>query len=502
MAKNNYSLFLTIVFLLMISLQTVLSQKRSLVLPYKVYNIPVNEKATKEQIYQSMERNYIYTLLDVGNPTQKLPIFYNFNNSDIYINSAYFAQSNFNPSNSQSFKKLDAKISQEDFTFIVNNEEKVIKNLKFLYNNENKDSHNYYAYAGLQNFYLENHRNNISKTNFLHQLKTSGLIDYLSFSINQTSEDGGFINFNLEPNEFEPNLYSDDEKYKIITNVKGVDSDMINEEAGEYLWSLDIDLVYYKNREEKMITVNTDSYELNQDQYSVILNPAYGLIKGPFEFRNLMRKDFFGYYIKNKICSLTQTEKLHFFSCDANYKEELKEDFPSLVFYNDEQVFKFILDFDDLFVEKNGILFFLICYDTTIFRADKFAQIAEWILGKPFFKKYQFSFDVEKKDVNYYINKKGTPPTEKVKAKPKNEYLNKSIDFNKVNNKNLYVNKLIHWKNLSFIALSIFVVFVSFFCISYQIRANHKKIKDEKKKGKTDDNNDIELKETLNDGDN
>jgi hypothetical protein len=460
-----------------------------------------------------MERNYIYTLFYVGNPVQKLPILYNFNNSEITLNSdmnfayifTYIVNSNYNPSNSKSFKIIDKNIVEDEFSFIANNTEISVKNLKLLYNNENKDSQKFYADAGLQDFYLENIHKRVNKTNFLYQLKSLGLIDHISFSINQTSEYEGFIHFNLEPYDFEPDLYSNQTKFKYITNVKGVDSKIINRKAGEYLWNLDIALIYYRNHENKLIAVTTDSFELKEDKYYVLLNPTYGLIKGPFEFKNLIKKDFFGLFMKNNICSLSKVKELNFYSCDANHKKNLKDHFNPIHFYLEDIDYTFILDFDDLFVEKNGILFFLICYDSTSFGEDKFAQISEWVLGKPFFKKYQFSFDVEKKDIIFYVNKNGYNYTKVIK--PQSEYINDTIDFNKIKEynrkRNLYINKLLPWKNLCIIALSILIIFIAFFCISYCIRANHKKIVDDKKKGILDeDKNSIELKESLNDKNN
>ena len=504
------SIYFNIVFLLIVFIEKTLCKKQSLVIPYKVYRLPENEKATKEDIYESFERNYIYTLFDVGNPSQKLPIVYHFNNSYFRLNEdmnfAFLLNSNYSPSNSQSFKNLDKNLDTDDFAFIVN-KEKSIKNLKF-YNakkekkEKKEDFENFYTYAGLQNFYVENRNKKIDKSNFLYQLKSLGLIDYISFSINQTTEEEGFININLEPYEFEPNLYSDNKKYKYTTNIRGVESRIINKSTGEYLWSLEIVSVYYKNKDNKVITLYIDHFDMNEDQYAVLLNPAYGLIKGPYEFKTAIEKDFFSYFMKNNICTSSKVRKLYFYSCDAKYKDKLKKQFPSIKFNHQEINYTYVLDFEDLFIEKNGILYFLICYDRTIYGDDKFAQISEWVLGKPFLKKYQFSFDVEKNKINFYINKNGYPPKKLIRVK--NDSLNKTIDFKKIHEFNIkrtvYVTKLMHRKNLGFIALSLFIIFVSFFCISYNLRAKQKKVIAEQKKAKLDEEKvNVELKESLDD---
>ena len=503
MSRNYYSIYFNLLFLLAIFIQNSLSKKQSLVLPYTIYRLPINEKTTKEEIYQSFEKYYFYTLLEIGNPQKKIPIVYHFNDSYLTLNSdmnfAYILNSNYNPINSKTFKNLGQNLVVEDLIFNINNEE-TTKNFILSFKSNIKNPQNFYIYLGLQNFYMQNYKKSIPRAYFLDQLKTLGLIDYISFSINQTSEIEGFININLEPYEFAPDLYSKKDRYTSL--IRGVESRIINKEAGEYLWSLEITLVYYKNRENKIISVNIDHYELNEDQYAVLLNPAYGLIKGPYEFKNLIQKDFFNYFIKNDICSSSKVNRLFFFYCNANYKDKLKDEFPPINFYHQELDYTYILDFEDLFIEKNGILYFLICYDNIIFGDDKFAQISEWVLGKPFFNKYQFSFDVEGKKINFYLNKNGYPKRNIIKVK--DEYLNKTINYSKLNelNKNRnYVNKLLPLKNLCFIVLSMFIIFISFFCIAYNLRVHHKKIVDKKRKGNLDeDKGNVELKETLDDG--
>ena len=413
---------------------------------------------------------------------KKSQFFFNFNDSSISFRSdlSFFSnlESSYNPFDSKSFQKLENGKAKENLYFDTGLET-VIKNFTFLYPNLNKKSLNCFGCFGLQNFLLKNISELSLNPNFLFQLKQLELIDYISFSINQTSDTKGFINFNLEPNEYAPNIYSIKNKY--ITFVKGVESDIINQAAGEYLWNLDIGLVHYTNHLKKQITINVDHYEMNEDQYSAILNPTYGLIKGPFSFRNLIKDDFFGEFMKNNICTLSQANKLYFYSCDAKYKEKLKPRFPAIYFYLDELNYRFVLDFDDLFYEKNGILFFLICYDSTVYGDDKFAQISEWVLGKPFFNKYQFSFDVEKKIISFYENKKGYPH-EKVKE-TKKEINTKNKTAKKFEaNKYLYVNKLLPIRNLLFISFSLFIIFVAFFCIFYKLRVSHKKFVNEKKK--------------------
>ena len=471
--------FYLLIFII-ISIKICQSIKQSLVLKYKIYFPPIDDKSTKEQIYESIERNYIYTEFEIGNPPRKIPIFYHFNDSSLSfssnLNFINTLDSTYSPSTSKSFKNLENGQSEEGLLFTID-DNSIIKNFTFLYPNLKEDNKNYYGLIGLQDFYLENSRKNVSKPNFLYQLKDLGIISYISFSINETSEEGGFININLEPNEYCPRLYSIQNKF--ITFVNGIENPDINTDLGEYLWNLDVSLVHYRNFEKKMITVNVDYYEMSKDIYVALLNPTYGLIKGPISFRKLMKADFFDEFIKKDICSLSKVNKLYFYSCDAKYKDILKKKFPVMNFYLLELEYTFVLDFDDLFYEKNGILFFLICHDSANNEQNKYSQISEWVLGRPFFKKYQFSFDVEKKLVTFYKKNPRFPYGHEINEGEKTDDKSKK-GKKKSGNKDFYLDRLLPIKNLIFISLSIFTIFVAFFCIFYNLRVSHKKFEEEK----------------------
>lgn len=473
MSKNNF----IILFLLLFSVQFCLN-KKSLAIPYKIFFPPEDDIVTKEQIYASIERNYMYSVFEIGNPKQKIPIFFNFNDSDITFHSDYnlllFLNSSYSPSTSQSFNITEKKKAVEDLYFNIENE-LIIKTIKFLYPDLDMDHKYYYISAGLQNFYKSNRKKKVKSPNFLFQLKSLGLIDYISFSINQTSETGGFLNINIEPHEYAPQLYNKDDKNAF--SVRGTESISINSVVGEFVWNLDLSYAEYKNNEHQKVNIIIEHYELNEDQYSTLLNPTYGLIKGPFEFKNLIKRDFFNEFILKNICTQSLANKLSFYSCNANYKKNLKEKFPPIKFYLPQLKYTFVLEFDDLFFERNGILFFLICYDNAIYGETKYSQISEWVFGKPFFNKYQFLFDVEKNALTFYENTKRSYTHKKIKYKKMKEVLAEFNikDLNSNDNNNDYIEKILPTQNLFLISLSLLIIFISFFCIYYKLRAKNKK---------------------------
>ena len=91
---------------------------------------------------------------------------------------------------------------------------------------------------------------------------------------------------------------------------------------------------------------------------------------------------FFHYfcYIKNK-----------------NKRDEFFNNFPSLTFYQKEMNYNFTLDYKDLFtiIPDNYRI---------LFNIESYSDSKKWVLGKPFFIKYQLIFDSDSKIISYYID--------------------------------------------------------------------------------------------------
>ena len=485
-----------IILFLFILQKFIILAKHSIILQYKIYQPKILNNFTNEQIFGTMDKFIFYSVFEIGYPSKKIPIFYNFYNSSLSLHSQSnileSSDSNYNPKNSQSFKILNGKIEEE---LIINTENgNTQKNFLFLDKNIEQNEPYIYGQMGLQNFFEEYQNNKLKYPNFFEQLKSYGLIGTISFSINQTSENEGFININVEPDEFAPELYSNKNKYS--TNVKGVTSKSINK-YGKYLWNLDISLVYYKNYKNKLITINVPHGEYHEDEYTAIINPEMGLIKGPHSYKNLIDDDFFNYFFGNEICGRSVENKKIFYYCSPKYKKELKDKFPNLYFYHQEFNYTFELTFEDLFYEKNRIIYFLIYFDNGLFGEDMFSEISEWILGRPFLNKFQFVFNVESNLISFYENTNGY-----TNFHINNDRNNNKLDINKIkgNKNNLYNNKLLNNKNINLVFLIMSIFFVSFLTISFFVRKNKKKIKkesllDKVEKGKKY----IELKESLDD---
>ena len=85
------------------------------------------------------------------------------------------------------------------------------------------------------------------------------------------------------------------------------------------------------------------------------------------------------------------------YSCFKSNEFDLTK-FPSLNFNFYGNNYDFQLTYEDLFLEKNNIYYFLVSCDYHINE--------NWKIGKPFLKKYQLIFDGTKKLVGFYDDKK------------------------------------------------------------------------------------------------
>ena len=151
---------------------------------------------------------------------------------------------------------------------------------------------------------------------------------------------------------------------------------------------------YYTNRKvDKTWGINFKRINFNHTSVSSfysqsIIKIENNFIKAPYEFLNILNREFlFLPEIKGQ-CSLYNSIKYNFVICNKDFDVNK---FPKIEFYSDELNHIFILEGKDLFVfdEKNQNYIFLIIFDIH-------SKIQTgWELGLPFLRKYQIIFDLE-----------------------------------------------------------------------------------------------------------
>ena len=94
-------------------------------------------------------------------------------------------------------------------------------------------------------------------------------------------------------------------------------------------------------------------------------------------------------------------QKKYYFYCKNNKEiiNNIKNSFPGFNFLSKYLEYNFYLEADDLFLEKDNYVFCLL-----FFHYNEYIE-KNWVMGKPFLKKYQFSFNPDNKQIYFYSNK-------------------------------------------------------------------------------------------------
>jgi len=161
--------------------------------------------------------------------------------------------------------------------------------------------------------------------------------------------------------------------------------------------------------------------EFYEEKYSdAFLEINLGIIIGTTEYQKYFSNIYLKNYLKNNRChngTFNQRiyyipQKYNYYYCDDSLYNEMKKNFKQIIFKKVDFNEYFSLNFDDLFLRKNGYLIFLIIFkDSSYF----------WYLGSPFLRKYQFGFDFMNKQIEYYkVRKENNPNTNNSESEGKN----------------------------------------------------------------------------------
>ena len=153
-------------------------------------------------------------------------------------------------------------------------------------------------------------------------------------------------------------------------------------------WELKFNKIYFKNRDNKEQKIN---------DYNAIFNPSIYYIKAPKDFFETLLDDYFQQYIEMEVCDLYYFDEYISIYCDKSDKFSINDlkSFPTLYLEHISFEYTFEFSYKDLFVEKDNIYWFLIISDTMFYTTG-------WTLGNIFMKNYQFTFNLETKEIGFY----------------------------------------------------------------------------------------------------
>ena len=365
----------------------------------KIIKIPFKRKLelvlNETNIMENLLENKIYTEIEIGNPPQKLNMYFKLQQFPTFFVSEDYKNSKcekFNQNISKTFKVINQKLVYITFinlhfkhgmlvqdNFSLNNKQIFFENFSFVLAKDLIDEAKFFS--GEFGLKISNRKclNLNDSANIIKQLIENKFIDsyifYLQFS-EKNNDEGEII--------FGDYCHNIDKKYS-EKNFIYFKMPLIEEEL---LWSMNHNFIYLNNE------------KLFDDTIFISFQYEFGLIQLDNNYYNKIKTNFFDKFINQCFekefsinYPLTKKTFISFF-CDNNIN---LQSFPDLVIENLDAKYNFTLTYKDLFYDFNGIKYFLI-----VFKKTSQYEKSDIILGKPFFKKYLFVFDGENKIIGFY----------------------------------------------------------------------------------------------------
>ena len=354
---------------------------------------PRPNETIKMPYYNYFYYNSIYTMLEIGNPSQKIVAKLNMDEYPFYI---YYNRctimSNFDLNVSKTYKRTPFQYLLTDiyvFTSLVDD---------FVHISD-KDYYVKYLFSPVNNGTAEQKIEKLPYTcaeiglkipkpdmksfnySFIRNLKLSNAIKTYNFFIeyNEENDDEGEIIIGIEPHNYNKKKYKEDKLVELYSEQFNYD----------LYWQLKFNEIYYNTNKNNQI--EKEKIEI----LDVGFNHNINIMIAPVEYMYLIEADFF----KKNNCTRNILEK-NFYNYHCNSLEDIKA-FPTIYLNHRSLGHTFEITYKDAFREYNGQYRCLLWFDMS-YRHN-------WVMGKPFLKKYFFSYNVDKKNIAFYgiINKEG-----------------------------------------------------------------------------------------------
>ena len=361
-------------------------------LPFKVTNFQYSdedpEKFISNYFYKDISLN-----ISIGESPQIIPLQICLGEFNTFLISKDCKNYKgiFNQNISKTYKPLEEKptyytfeifdsgiIAQDNFKFENND----INELNFMnVFSLNDNDYNVYSevitQSGILGFLLEQNRNtdeDLSKVNFIKQLKNKKLISNYNFY------------FDLYPNDTGKIIIGEDEKesFYLFQSNRTFSTITVSYIDFNLDWAFTFDEIYFG--EERFP---------KDDIGMSLLRIEFGFIKGNYKMQKYIEEGFFNDLIEvekcfKKIITIANFgSSLYYYFCNKDI--DIKK-FPQWKFSINQFRENFTFTYEDLFLDIDDKYIFLMTFNA----------ISTIYLGYPFFKKYKFIFNPDDKTLGYY----------------------------------------------------------------------------------------------------
>ena len=216
---------------------------------------------------------------------------------------------------------------------------------------------------------------------FIYQVKAAANLDNYAFTLRYDNDETGELTIGSYPHLYNKNY-----------NAKNFYISRARDLGANIDWVLDFDAIRYNNK--TISGIKTKS----------LIQIEFGLILAPNNLKKYFNDNFFLDKCKEEIYDKRNITIIH---CDKNL--DITQ-FKNLSFILKDIDYEFVLTYNDLFVEENNEYIFGIVFDNRLTTTETC-----WILGKPFMKKYELVYDLDRKIIGLYKDKKDSGKNGKFK---------------------------------------------------------------------------------------
>ena len=358
-------------------------------LTYESYIVYPFKKSTKENksYPENLLQNDLEITLKIGTPPQSVDLnlrsrIYTFFVTSSQVNLPYKL---FNEKESTSL----VQISKRETNFTNMEYSKGLKISESIYIN-NKELKGITLMLGTELAYNEcgalglrliNSHESSNDLSFIYQIKKYANLDSYTFTLKYKNDEEGDLIIGAYPHVYDNKFNEKNFLYsKAGSNKNGVN------------WVLNFDVIRYNNK------------SVNVGPKKSLINIEYGLIQAPFKYKNYFKNNFYGDRCSEKFNDKRNVTIVH---CSSNFDIT---SFKDLIFELKDIETQFVFTYKDLFIKENNEYIFGIVFDE-----DVDAKDPTWIFGKPFMKKYELVYDLDRKIIGLY--KEGNEsPSEKSKV--------------------------------------------------------------------------------------
>jgi hypothetical protein len=345
-------------------------------LTYESYIVYPFKKSTKEKksYPENLLQNDLEITLKIGTPPQSVDLnlrsrIYTFFVTSSQVNLPYKL---FNEKESTSL----VQISKRETNFTNMEYSKGLKISESIYINDKElkgitlmlGTELAYNECGALGLRLINSHESSNDLSFIYQIKKYANLDSYTFTLKYKNDEEGDLIIGAYPHVYDNKFNEKNFFYsKAGSNKNGVN------------WVLNFDIIKYNNK-----SVNVGSKKS-------LINIEYGLIQAPFKYKNYFKNNFYGDRCSEKFNDKRNVTIVH---CSSNFDIT---SFKDLIFELKDIETQFVFTYKDLFIKENNEYIFGIVFDE-----DVDAKDPTWIFGKPFMKKYELVYDLDRKIIGLY----------------------------------------------------------------------------------------------------